>query len=254
MAILPEEVETKEFIVALRGYDKDEVHDFLKDVAEELRVLRSGRDTGEAEDPIRKLGDHVTEVIRNADDVARRLREGAKSESDEVIRRAKDESAALRDEAINIREAAERAAAEIRESAERDAAQFWEAANEYATEVRAKANREADELRETAKREVDALREAASRETDELLEAALREADELRGKAAKVWGDADLSGDGPDANGNAATGQDGRIRAAHDRLAELHAELDQLATACRDLVEVLRAGSSDPSPPAARPL
>ena len=35
----PEEIESKEFLVVLRGYDKDEVGSFLRSVADDVRSL-----------------------------------------------------------------------------------------------------------------------------------------------------------------------------------------------------------------------
>lgn len=164
MAILPEDIETKEFVVALRGYDKDEVHDFLKAVAEELREVRAGRPTSYGDDLFRDLGDHVMKLIATAHDVACRLQESAKSQADELIHAAEVEAVAIRNEAR-------------------------------------------------------------------------QEASKLQKKASKVWG---LTPEPPPGSPEAA--HQARLRAAHDRLAELHEELSQLTTSCRDLIEVLRAG------------
>lgn len=185
MAILPEDVETKEFVVALRGYDKDEVHDYLKAVADEMRALRAGRITGSADDPLSDLGDHVMEVMRTAHDVARSLQENAKSRADELVRAASEEAATLEKEATRLLEEATRDAEKIREDAEREAV-------------------------------------------------------ELRQKASMVWGNINV----PDEGDSQESRVDARTRAAHDRLAELHEELARLAAASRDLVEVLKAGTS----------
>ena len=184
MAILPDDVESKEFVVALRGYDKDEVHEYLKAVADELRALRAGRTTGSPDDPLKDLGDHVMEVIRTAHDVARRLQENAKARSDEVLRAA--------------------------------------------TEAAAAKEKDADWLLEEATKDATRLREEAE-----------REATELRQRAVMVWGQIEVeeNGDSPQAR------LDARMQAAHERLAELHEELGRLASSCRDLVEVLRAGT-----------
>jgi DivIVA domain-containing protein len=44
--VRPEEIEGKEFLVSLRGYDKDEVRGFLREVAADYRKLAQGQ--GEA--------------------------------------------------------------------------------------------------------------------------------------------------------------------------------------------------------------
>lgn len=40
----PDEIAAREFVVSLRGYDRDEVHAFLNRVAEDLRAARARRD------------------------------------------------------------------------------------------------------------------------------------------------------------------------------------------------------------------
>ena len=180
MAILPEDVETKEFVVALRGYDKDEVHDFLKAVAEELRSLRAGGSQGADDDHLKDLGEQVARVLATAHDAARRLQEHAESKAAELIHAAEVEAASIRTEAN-------------------------------------------------------------------------REANKLRKKASKVWGQVRaLPPEAPP--GSPAALQEARLRAAHDRLAELHEEISQLTASCRDLIEVLRAASAEPAPPAAQSI
>src|SRR5947208_14833413 len=39
--VSPEEIESKEFLVVLRGYDKDEVGSFLRAVADDVRALNA---------------------------------------------------------------------------------------------------------------------------------------------------------------------------------------------------------------------
>src|SRR5918998_1116105 len=42
MALTPEDIQSKTFLVGLRGYDKDEVQTFLDEVATEVRTLLDG--------------------------------------------------------------------------------------------------------------------------------------------------------------------------------------------------------------------
>jgi cell division initiation protein len=134
----PEEIESKEFLITLRGYDKDEVQAFLRAVAADYRSLA---DTSRApvpvstSNPFESLGEEVGTVLKVARESANALRQKAEDEAGAARRRAEEESAALRN-------AASAAAKRLTEEAER-----------HAIEVRAAAEREAgDRLRETARR------------------------------------------------------------------------------------------------------
>ena len=98
----PEDIESKEFLVVLRGYDKDQVREFLAQVAAEFRKVSTG-------------GEH-----------AALAEDAVPAEIAEVMR-------ALVAEAVNIRVEAERDAAEIRAAAQDNpdnpAARLWKALN-----------------------------------------------------------------------------------------------------------------------------
>lgn len=49
--LTPEEIQAREFLVSLRGYDRDEVHSFLEQVAGQIRDLQSQLETLQAEQP-----------------------------------------------------------------------------------------------------------------------------------------------------------------------------------------------------------
>ncbi|HUQ38583.1 MAG TPA: DivIVA domain-containing protein [Acidimicrobiales bacterium] len=115
MGIVAEEIAGKQFIVGLRGYDRDEVQAFLRAVAEEVRRLHVELQTARIPSPDspEALGTQVAAVMRAAQDQARELREAAiveadalraeaeaaKAEATRVLEEAQAEAAALLDEA-----------------------------------------------------------------------------------------------------------------------------------------------------------
>lgn len=128
MPFSPEEIESKEFLITLRGYDKDEVQAFLRAVAADYRgVLDTSRIPAPATtgNPFESLGEEVGTVLKVARESANALRQKAEDEAAATRRRAEEESAALRNAASaaakRLTEEAERHAIEVRASAERDA-------------------------------------------------------------------------------------------------------------------------------------
>ena len=138
MPFSPEEIENKEFLITLRGYDKDEVQAFLRAVAADYRSLADASRAPAAvtsSNPFESLGEEVETVLKVARESANQLRQKAEDEAAAARRRAEEESAALRN-------AASAAAKRLTEEAER-----------HSIEVRAAAEREAgDRLRETGRR------------------------------------------------------------------------------------------------------
>lgn len=128
MPFSPEEIESKEFLITLRGYDKDEVQAFLRAVAADYRsIADSARMPAapSATNPFESLGEEVGTVLKVARESANALRQKAEDEAAATRRRAEEESAALRNAASaaakRLTEEAERHAIEVRASAERDA-------------------------------------------------------------------------------------------------------------------------------------
>jgi DivIVA domain-containing protein len=133
----PEEIESKEFLITLRGYDKDEVNAFLRAVAADYRsaLSRQGTDVAVPSSSYEALGAEISTVLSTAKQSAETIRRRAEDDATELRRRAEEESRSLR-------EAASRAAKRLTEEAER-----------HSIEVRASAEREAsDRLRESARR------------------------------------------------------------------------------------------------------
>ena len=72
MAFTPEEVENKEFLTTMRGYDKEEVDAFLRAVAADYReTIRQARD----ENVIKQLRDDLVELQRVVDRLLHQLEE-----------------------------------------------------------------------------------------------------------------------------------------------------------------------------------
>ena len=113
----PEDIQNQDFLVGLRGYDKDEVRTFLAQVAQEhasvLAELDQVRTTGGAPAPaaaapadaddFENLGASVAAVLRAAKDsaaevvaAAEQRREAIQAAADEALRRANAEAEEIR--------------------------------------------------------------------------------------------------------------------------------------------------------------
>jgi DivIVA domain-containing protein len=120
MPFAPHEIENKRFVVALRGYQTDEVDAFLRAVAADYRALQ-----------------RVTEAARGKP-------EQWVSDIERVMSTAREDAER---EAAAIRAAAEAEAAAIREAAERDATELRETTQREAEACFAEIERQAAELR-----------------------------------------------------------------------------------------------------------
>jgi DivIVA domain-containing protein len=105
MPFAPHEIENKKFVVALRGYQTDEVDAFLRAVATDYRALLNVHEASRG-----KPEQWVDQIER----VMRSVREDGEREAAELIAQAEAEAA-------EIRAAAEREAAMLRESTQREA-------------------------------------------------------------------------------------------------------------------------------------
>jgi DivIVA domain-containing protein len=132
----PRDIEAKEFLVTLRGYDKDEVRAFLSAVASDYREARKEADpSGKSSELFEALGAEVSHVLQAAQEAAEGMRRKAEEEIGALRKKGEAEAQSLRDSAAG-------AAQEVRAEAER-----------YAVEARARADREAaDRLKETLRR------------------------------------------------------------------------------------------------------
>lgn len=220
MPLTPDDIERRQFLAALRGYDREQVDAFLAEVAEDYRtliqkmgLLRTHQPPGDQTDSkqLQGLGEHIEKVLQaaaasardiraSAEEEVTRLREEARREleagrqgmanaahqSDIVaaqaaeIPRIRQEAQRALDEAARVLSAAEQDAATLRAGAEREVKELRQAAEGEANELRQAAKREAADLRAGAEREVKELRQVAKREAAALRSEAERKANELR--------------------------------------------------------------------------
>jgi DivIVA domain-containing protein len=142
----PEDIEGRDFFVGLRGYDRDEVQEFLAEVASDHRTaLAELADLRQRREPLTDLGPTVTAIIRTATESAEAITEQAHRDVE------------------HIRADAEESAAQTRRAAEESAAATRREAEAYAEQVHRDADSEATRLRDEATRIVDAARSEAER-------------------------------------------------------------------------------------------
>ncbi len=191
MSLSPDEIEHKNFVVALRGYDKNEVDEFLKAVADEYREVvrakeRALESAGEGPlDPFKQLGEQVAVIARAAADGASQILAEAERSRSALLESAGREAATIREQARQELEAAQaqrdhaiREVSELRESAEKEAAGIKAAAEEQVAHAR--------RLGEQARQELEALRaqrDEAIRAASELRESAEQEAARVKAAA-----------------------------------------------------------------------
>lgn len=149
MPFAPHEIENKRFVVALRGYQTDEVDAFLRAVAADYRaVLETGAGEGVKAEAIAAEVDRLMQTPR---------------------------------------EQAEREAKELREHAQQQIAELRRATMAHLQEERAKAEAEIATLREAAEREAAEIRTAAFREAEAAYAEITRQAGELRRLESSLW-------------------------------------------------------------------
>jgi DivIVA domain-containing protein len=144
----PEEIEHKEFVVAFRGYSREEVRAFLRAVATDVRAAAGGAGSGSAGPE--SFGAKLDTVVQSAADSAHSLQKKAERDAALIRRQAEVEAAKVRagaehvarqiredeDVARQIREDAERQAADARAIVERFAAGRLEEVSQKLQELR----------------------------------------------------------------------------------------------------------------------
>ena len=150
MPITPEEVRNKEFSVTLRrGYEKDQVDEFLALLAEDYQNALSG--SASSGDPFAEMGQRVAEILRTAETAAADVRKQADEEGVTFRKRAADKALAIRRQG--------------QEEAEKMVASARAEADTILSEARSLAARLKEEAEQTAQR----VRQAAAEERDRLL-------------------------------------------------------------------------------------
>ncbi len=134
--VTPEQIRRREFVTTRRGYDVEQVRDYLDQLATQVdqmeTLLRSAQlQAGAAEraqseprkDPYQQLADRYAEVLRTTDRETDRIRREARDEADRLLREARADADRIRldaqSRAEQAREEAERALREARSRADR---------------------------------------------------------------------------------------------------------------------------------------
>lgn len=203
----PDEIAERQFLISLRGYDRDEVSAFLDEVAAQVRTLQqriaeleSERDAAaeaalearaQEDTPtdrrasFRELGEETTRILETAEEAAEQMRNRADEESRSLLEEA-------RREAADARESAQQEANSILEEARSKAEHERERASDTATQVLEEARSSARETLDTANARHREIAETV-RELDELRE---RLVDDLRTVSETIGGAVDrLAGD-----------------------------------------------------------
>jgi DivIVA domain-containing protein len=131
-ALSPEELESITFSTSLRGYDRDEVDEFLRTLAADLKESQKAR----ADRLYENLGEEMGGLLQHARDSADQMLQEAEAEA----RRLREEA---QEEARRTREAAAAHARSTKEESEMTAQRTIEDANLRARETRDEAEHDA---------------------------------------------------------------------------------------------------------------
>jgi DivIVA domain-containing protein len=176
-------IRSREFATIRKGYDQDQVRQFLEQVAgwfddletdvAEARAAAAAQERADAVqvpptpaetpagDPYAAVGSHVAEVLRHAEEHAQNIRQEAEQEAQRTLDEARRES-------ISVRARAQEAADEIRQSAQQQADAARREAQEEADRVRGDAAGALETARVEAERSVAGLSERRNALTAEL--------------------------------------------------------------------------------------
>lgn len=151
MALTPLEIHNKEFPTRMRGFDQDEVNEFLDQVIRDYELLiRENKDvTSNLELANKQLANYeemqesLNKSIIVAQDAADRLKENTDKEL-EVIKLEADNYAE------DVRKEADKYAEEVRKEADKYKEETCEEADGYSSDVHKEADDNADELLEEA--------------------------------------------------------------------------------------------------------
>ena len=122
--LTPDHIRRREFVTTRRGYDPDQVRDYLEQLAMQVEAMESMVQEARVEadsamqaqasraDPYEQLAGRMSDLLRSADQEAARIRREAGEEADRVLREA-------RAEADRVRLDAQTRAEEARAEAER---------------------------------------------------------------------------------------------------------------------------------------
>jgi DivIVA domain-containing protein len=183
LPLTPDEIKAQKFPVALRGYEKEDVDDFLQRVAADYESAIAA--FASAGDPYASVGKEVEGVLRSAKESAQALRDQATQETGQMRREAAEEAVQLRrraaEEAATTLEAAREKAMKLGREAER----LVKSAKDQAKEARRQAAAETNEMRRLAADEAATTLESATAKAEEVTAEAERRARRLRETAER---------------------------------------------------------------------
>jgi cell division initiation protein len=147
--ITPQEIESKQFTVGLRGYDQQEVTSFLHTVAADYKeaLEATGGDGGagaavpapaaapSSGDPYAAMGEEVAAVLRSAREAAGEVRKQAEQEAEALLGKAREQGAEMESTAKRHLEEADASADATRKQADLEAAGVMERAKQDAEKL-----------------------------------------------------------------------------------------------------------------------
>ncbi|MBW3594656.1 MAG: DivIVA domain-containing protein, partial [Actinobacteria bacterium] len=157
MPLSPDEIQTKEFEQAMRGYDKDQVRAFLNTVASDYRAaLRLGN--------YEAVGEEVGRILQTVNDSAAALRQKATTEAEEILSQAEAEAKSMRDsasdDAAKLKNQAEVEAQGLREHTNQQVKELTEEAERRVVELEAQVRKDTEDRIREANERVESLRQA----------------------------------------------------------------------------------------------
>jgi DivIVA domain-containing protein len=191
MALTPELIEAHEFVTVLRGCDRHQVEEFLREIADEhrrlLEELEEARNRPVAVEgavsnlPLEEqVGAEVAGILRASRDAAQRAREDAEREAEEIVRqasaRAAETTKVAEQELNGARARAAQLEAEAEERGRRHVERAQAGANALLEEAEAKlhaANQEAASVLEQARAAAAASMQEAREFGEEVQEEAM---------------------------------------------------------------------------------
>ena len=172
--VTPEAISGASFSSTLRGYDKDEVHAFLDDIAQRVAELQE-----EAENAHLSLGDRIGRLLQDAKDNA-----------DEIVERAQGEAAQEREVAaadtLKLREEADAYSLDTRTQADEYARTTREDANAYSERIQQEATDEGTRIRADADTDARSTRQAAEADKARRIQEADERVAQLEDKEKQV--------------------------------------------------------------------
>jgi len=225
--VTPDEIRKAEFRTTLRGFERSEVEETLRLVADRLERLEAERaklqarlsdmPTQSLESEFETIGKEVTSILQAAREAAESMRERASLDAARWRREATEEADTTRREAAADAEALRRDAwvtgTELLDQAQANAEAMRSSAERDVLTVMGEAEREAHRLTSGARREAEDLVRNASMDAENMIADAATRRDEI------------IDG----ANRQAAAAQE-RTRALENRREELLEELENVRT------------------------